>query len=363
MVALDVVVARATWELQTMPRATKRKRTAPRAKPTKPAKEDNIDASARKRRRTTKKPPRADENRGSYLPNDVWSIILDKLVHQAFGPIKRTVFEGPADVPVAREVDRSATVFKARAKALLALRCVNKQLRALLGSDFGETLYATCNERARHYTDVLDSRDLRPASMLERHMCYFAHTTGCQKCDKHRTMRKPNFTFGVRMCKECLRKRTVIDRELENEYSLWAYLNEIFARLPHDVVKGWSAYYKEEYYMKRLWRASVANLVDELRRPKAAPAAHETARAKAKSAKTRARALTDDQKRAERKATIDAILAPLAKPGVDFARSALYRAQIAVPRLLASVDAFAWRHAPHLLDELARDASSSDADA
>ena len=146
MVALDVVVARATWELQTMPRATKRKRTAPRAKPTKPAKEDNIDASARKRRRTTKKPPRADENRGSYLPNDVWSIILDKLVHQAFGPIKRTVFEGPADVPVAREVDRSATVFKARAKALLALRCVNKQLRALLGSDFGETLYATCNE-------------------------------------------------------------------------------------------------------------------------------------------------------------------------------------------------------------------------
>jgi hypothetical protein len=121
MVALDVVVARATWELQTMPRATKRKRTAPRAKPTKPAKEDNIDASARKRRRTTKKPPRADENRGSYLPNDVWSIILDKLVHQAFGPIKRTVFEGPADVPVAREVDRSATVFKARAKALLAL--------------------------------------------------------------------------------------------------------------------------------------------------------------------------------------------------------------------------------------------------
>jgi hypothetical protein len=115
--------------------------------------------------------------------------------------------------------------------------------------------------------------------------------------------------------------------------------------------------------MKRLWRASVANLVDELRRPKAAPAAHETARAKAKSAKTRARALTDDQKRAERKATIDAILAPLAKPGVDFARSALYRAQIAVPRLLASVDAFAWRHAPHILDELASDASPSDADA
>jgi hypothetical protein len=56
-------------------------------------------------------------------------------------------------------------------------------------------------------------------------------------------------------------------------------------------------------------------------------------------------------------------LAPLAKPGVDFARSALYRAQIAVPRLLASVDAFAWRHAPHILDELASDASPSDADA
>ncbi len=358
MVARDVVLVRATWELQTMPRATKRKRAAPRAKP---AKEDNTDAPARKRRRATKKPPRADENKGSYLPNEIWSIILDKLVHHAFGPLKRTVFEGPVDVPVAREVDRSATVFKARAKALLALRCVNKQLRALLGSDLGETLYATCNERARHYTDVLNRRDECPASMLERHMCYFAHTTGCQKCDKHRTMRKPNFTFGVRMCKECLRKRTIIDREIKGDASLKDYWDEIFARLPHDVVTGWSAYYKEEYYMERFWRTSVANLVDELRRPKrAAPTAPQTAHAKAKSAKTRARALTDAQKRAERKATIDAILAPLAKPGVDFARSALYRAQIEVPRLLASVDAFAWRHAPHILDELATDA---DADA
>lgn len=83
-------------------------------------------------------------------------------------------------------------------------------------------------------------------------------------------MRKPNWTFGVRMCKDCAIKRTVTNRALRNdeEWSARGTYAELTVGLPSDEVHGWSAFFRDQYTMTRFWKASVKKRVALLRRAK-----------------------------------------------------------------------------------------------
>jgi len=213
-----------------------------------------------KRRRVEK----ASSSTETDLPDDVWMIICEKVAHEVDEDKKtRTNRVGVV-------VDKRREVYKKRLDCLLAMRRTCSQLRRVLNGEFGEELFRHSFEQLAEFTDAAQGESDAPATMLWRHKAWYLTELGCQGCDKHATVRKPNWTFGVRMCKECLMKRTVCDYELkrDEEWSAHGTYEELTVGLPSDEAHGWSRFLKESYTMTRFWKKSVKKRIALLKRAK-----------------------------------------------------------------------------------------------
>jgi len=198
------------------------------------------------------------------LLDDVWMIICEK-VNREVDEDKKTRTNRAGVV-----VDKRREVYKKRLDCLLAMRQTCSQLRRVLSGEFGEELFRHSFEQLAEFTDAAWGESDAPATMLWRHKAWYLTELGCQGCDKHATVRKPNWTFGVRMCKECLMKRTVCDYELkrDEEWSKHGTYEELTVGLPSDKVHGWSRLSKESYTMTRFWKNSVKKRIALLKRAK-----------------------------------------------------------------------------------------------
>ena len=156
------------------------------------------------------------------------------------------------DIRAGDFVDKRKDVYKKRLCALFAMRETCSQLRRLLNGAFGEELFRRLFERR---ADAAWGESNAPATMLWRHKAWYLTKLGCQGCDKHATTRKPNWTFGVRMCKECLMSaRCVTGSSRDAKHGTY---EELTVGLPSDEVHGWSEFWRVAYEMTRFWKKSV----------------------------------------------------------------------------------------------------------
>lgn len=210
--------------------------------------------------KTTKK----IENSSVELPDEVWGAIAQFVCEDVdedklYSTNRKT----------GEKVDKRKVVYKRRLDTLFAMRGTNKQLCRVMSSDFGEEIFQLAFENFCEVSDATHGIDDAPPTMLWRHKAFFLTGLGCQTCDAHPTTRKPNWVFGVRMCKDCLQKHTVIHQELQDEsWTKWATYEELTKGLPHDEVQGWSKFFKSAYTMIRYWRQSVKNRKALLRHAK-----------------------------------------------------------------------------------------------
>ena len=196
------------------------------------------------------------------LPDDVWRIICARACDDVDETRAWTTNRK------GETVDKRRSVYARRLEILFALRETNAQLRALMSGGFGEELFRRAFARMSDIQDAGGGVDRAPATMLWRHKAWFMRGLGCQGCDKHPTMRKPNWTFGVRMCKDCLMQRTVTTRELgEEEWTKHGTFEELTRGLPHDEIDGYSRFYGA-YTLTRYWKNSVKKRVALLKRAK-----------------------------------------------------------------------------------------------
>jgi len=216
--------------------------------------------------KTTKKSTKKTNNTKNNdveLPDEVW-IAICELVCEAVDDDKLVGTNRKGE-----EVDKRKAVYTRRLETLFAIRGTNKQLCRLMSSDVGEEMFQRAFENLCEVSDATFGVDDAPPAMLWRHKAFFLSGLGCQACENHPTTRKPNWKFGVRMCKDCLLKRTVIDRELNDiEWTQNGTFEELTSGLPHDTVQGWSQFYKEAYTMVRYWKKSVKKRAALLRRAK-----------------------------------------------------------------------------------------------
>ena len=178
---------------------------------------DAVDADASKPRKKQNKKavPRAKVRERDEveveLPDDVWRTICE-LVCDVVDEDRKFTKNRKGEA-----VDRRKVVYKARLETLCAMRRTNEQLRRVLNSDFGELLFRRGFENLGEVLETSHGVDVAPMGMAWRHKAWLLMTLGCQACENHPTMRKLNWVFGVRMCKECQRERTVTERELRGE--------------------------------------------------------------------------------------------------------------------------------------------------
>lgn len=253
-------------------RTRKRKRHATDTKKkTKTTTETTTKRSTKPATKMTKKPtkrPRVEaEPLIAHLPEEVWMIICEHVCHD-MDEEKMTRTNRAGDV-----VDKSKDVYKKRLEALFAMRQTCSTLRNILSGDFGEQLFCSAFHNLAEFTDAADGAKDAPALMLWMQKAWYLVTLGCQGCDKHATTRKPNWTFGVRMCKECLMKRTVCDWELKRDKDEWtehATYEELTASLPSDEVHGFNRHRRrnKEYTMTRFWKKSVKKRIALLKQAK-----------------------------------------------------------------------------------------------
>ena len=198
------------------------------------------------------------------LPDDAWMMICEMVCRDVDEDKKRRANRA-GDF-----VDKRKDVYKKRLCALFAMRETCSQLRRLLNGAFGEELFRRLFERLAEFSDAARGESNAPATMLWRHKAWYLTKLGCQGCDKHATTRKPNWTFGVRMCKECLMKRTVCDWELnrDEEWTKHGTYEELTVGLPSDEVHGWSEFWRAAYVMTRFWKKSVKKRIALLKRAK-----------------------------------------------------------------------------------------------
>lgn len=255
-------------------RTRKRKRLATETKKktkTKTKTKTTKETTKKPTTETTKKPtkrPRIEEDSWSpHLPEEVWMIICERVCHDV--DEKKMTRTNRAGVLV----DKSKDVYKKRLKILLAMRQTCSVLRNVLSGEFGEELLHSAFDNLAEFTDAAYGEARAPPSMLWRQKAWYLVTLGCQGCDKHATMRKPNWTFGVRMCKECMMKRTVCDYELKSDMQ-WTQHNatyeELTAGLPSDEIHGFNRNrrYDKYYTMTRFWKKSVRKRIALLKRAK-----------------------------------------------------------------------------------------------
>ena len=201
--------------------------------------------------KTTKKM----EKSGVALPDDVWGAIAQFVCEDVDEDKLYSTHRKTGE-----KVDKRKVVYKRRLDTLFAMRGTNKQLCRVMSSDFGEEIFQLAFENFCEVSDATHGIDNAPPTMLWRHKAFFLTGLGCQSCDAHPTTRKPNWVFGVRMCKDCLQKHTVIHQELEDEsWTKSATYEELTKGLPHDEVQGWSQFYRSPYTMIRFWKQSVTN--------------------------------------------------------------------------------------------------------
>lgn len=227
---------------------------------------DAVDADASKPRKKQNKKavPRAKVRERDEveveLPDDVWRTICE-LVCDVVDEDRKFTKNRKGEA-----VDRRKVVYKARLETLCAMRRTNEQLRRVLNSDFGELLFRRGFENLGEVLETSHGVDVAPMGMAWRHKAWLLMTLGCQACENHPTMRKPNWVFGVRMCKECQRERTLTERELRGEeWSKHATYEELTSGLPHDEIQGYSRFIGE-WTMTRYWTKSVETRVELLKR-------------------------------------------------------------------------------------------------
>ena len=251
-------------------RTRKRKRHATETK--KKTKKKTTETTTKKTatktmKKLTKRPRIEAEPLNAHLPEEVWMIICERVCHD-MDEEKMTRMNRAGDV-----VDKSKDVYKKRLGALFAMRQTCSTLRNILSGEFGEELFHSAFDNLAEFTDAADGAARAPPSMLWMQKAWYLVTLGCQGCDKHATTRKPNWTFGVRMCKECLMKRTVCDWELkrdENEWTEHATYKELTASLPSDEVHGFNRNRRRNKYftMTRFWKKSVKKRIALLKQAK-----------------------------------------------------------------------------------------------
>ena len=251
-------------------RTRKRKRHATETK--KKTKKKKTETTTKKTatktmKKLTKRPRIEAEPLNAHLPEEVWMIICERVCHD-MDEEKMTRMNRAGDV-----VDKSKDVYKKRLGALFAMRQTCSTLRNILSGEFGEELFHSAFDNLAEFTDAADGAARAPPSMLWMQKAWYLVTLGCQGCDKHATTRKPNWTFGVRMCKECLMKRTVCDWELkrdENEWTEHATYKELTASLPSDEVHGFNRNRRRNKYftMTRFWKKSVKKRIALLKQAK-----------------------------------------------------------------------------------------------
>jgi hypothetical protein len=253
-------------------RTRKRKRHATETKKktkkkTKLTKETTMQKRATETTKRLAKCPRIEaEPLNAHLPEEVWMIICERVCHDMDKENRKR--RNRAGILV----DKSKDVYKKRLEALFAMRQTCSTLRNILSGDFGEQLFRSAFHNLAEFTDTAYGEELAPASMLwMQKACYFV-TLGCQGCDKHATMRKPNWTFGVRMCKECMMKRTVCHYalKLDKEWTEHATYKELTVGLPSDQIYGFNRNRRrgEQYTMTRFWKKSVMERLELLKHAK-----------------------------------------------------------------------------------------------
>ena len=200
---------------------------------------------------------------GVELPDEVWGVICAYVCDAVDGD-KLYVKNRKGE-----EVDKRKVVYKRRLDTLYAIRQTNKQLCRVMSSEFGEELFQLALENFSEVSDATYGVEEAPPTMLWRHKAFFLTELGCQACESHPTTRKPNWIFGVRMCKECLQEHTVTHRELrDDEWTKYATYEELTKNLPHDEFQGWSQFYRAAYTLVRYWRRTVKKRIALLKRAK-----------------------------------------------------------------------------------------------